>query len=160
MPESQSLPELLQQEIDVIKELNSLSLLKKEALLKDDLDELQVIVLKEEALSLKLQKLDDACSPQVQFFLRGDSRLNQGEAEQSDEKTKELVEELRRNALQLKLNNEFNQNLLKDALAVVEFTVNALMPQLGAENGFYEANGKVAKDKQNLKKTLILDYKG
>ena len=160
MPESQSFQGLLQQEIEVVKELNSLSLLKKEALLKDDLDELQVIVLKEEALSLKLQKLDDACSPQVQFFLRGDSRLNQPGARRLDEKTKGLIEELRQNALQLKLNNEFNQDLLRDALAVVEFTVNALMPQLGAENGFYEATGKVAKDRRNSKKTLILDYKG
>lgn len=159
MPENQSLEELLQQEINVIKELNSLSLLKKEALLKDDLDALQVIVLKEEALSVKLQKLDDACSPQVQFFLRGGSSSNQKE-EKPGKKTGALIEELRKNALQLKLNNEFNQDLIKDALAVVEFTVNALMPQVNGENGFYEATGKVAKDKKNSKKTLILDYKG
>ena len=156
MPENQSLEVLLQQEIDIIKELNSLSLLKKEALLKDDLDALQVIVLKEEALSVKLQKLDDACSPQVQFFLRGGSSPNL----KDEEKTRALIEELRKNTLQLKLNNEFNQNLIKDALAVVEFTLNALMPQVSGENGFYEATGKVAKDKKNSKKTLILDYKG
>ena len=156
MPENQSLEVLLKQEIDVIKELNSLSLLKKEALLKDDLDTLQVIVLKEEALSVKLQKLDDACSPQVQFFLKGGSSPDRKEKG----KTEALIEELRKNALQLKLNNEFNQDLIKDALAVVEFTVNALMPQGGVENGFYEATGKVAKDKKNSKKTLILDYKG
>lgn len=159
MPENQSLEVMLQQEIDIIKELNSLSLLKKEALLKDDLDALQVIVLKEEALSAKLQKLDDACSPQVQFFLRGGSSPNLKE-EQLGEKTKALIEELRKNALQLKLNNEFNQNLIKDALAVVEFTLNALMPQVSGASGFYEATGKVAKDKKNAKKTLILDYKG
>lgn len=158
MQENQSLQALLQQEIDVVKELNSLCLLKKEALLKDDLDALQVIVLKEEALSPKLQKLDDACSPQVQFFLRGNSVPNGNE--ESTEKTAALIEELRKNALQLKLNNELNQALIKDALAVVEFTVNALMPQIGLENGFYEASGKVAKDKKNSKKTLVLDYKG
>lgn len=157
MQENQSLQALIQQEIDVVKELNSLSLLKKEALLKDDLDALQVIVLKEEALSPKLQKLDDACSPQVQFFIRGDSVPNG--SEEPSEKTAALIEELRKNALQLKLNNELNQALIKDALAVVEFTVNALMPQIGLENGFYEASGKV-KDKKSSKKTLILDHKG
>ncbi len=157
MQENESFRTLLQQEIDVIKELNSLSLLKKEALLKDDLDTMQVIVLKEEALSVKLKKLDDACSPQVQFFLRGS--LPNGAKKPSHE-TVALIEELRKNALKLKLNNEFNQALIKDALAVVEFTVNALLPQVGAENGFYEASGKVAKDKKNSKKTLILDYKG
>lgn len=160
MPENQSLEVLLQQEINVIKELNSLSLLKKEALLKDDLDALQVIVLKEEALSAKLQKLDDACSPQVQFFLRGGSSPNLKDEGKLGEKARALIEELRKNALQLKLNNEFNQNLIKDALAVVEFTLNALMPQVSGENGFYESTGKVAKDKKNSKKTLILDYKG
>lgn len=160
MPENQSLEVLLQQEINVIKELNSLSLLKKEALLKDDLDALQVIVLKEEALSAKLQKLDDACSPQVQFFLRGGSSSNLKDEGKLGEKARALIEELRKNALQLKLNNEFNQNLIKDALAVVEFTLNALMPQVSGENGFYESTGKVAKDKKNSKKTLILDYKG
>lgn len=161
MPENQSLEVLLQQEIDVIKELNSLSLLKKEALLKDDLDALQVIVLKEEALSVKLKKLDDACSPQVQFFLRGGSSPNLKEEKLGEgEKTKALIEELRKNALQLKLNNEFNQNLIKDALAVVEFTLNALMPQVSGASGFYEATGKVSRDKKNSKKTLILDYKG
>lgn len=160
MPENQSFQTLLQQEIDVLKELNTLSLLKKEALLKDDLDALQVIVLKEEALSAQFKKLDDACSPQVQFFLRErSSKVKTGTEKQPKEITT-LIEELRKHTLQLKLNNEFNQALLKDALAIVEFTINALMPQTSAESGFYGSSGKVNKDKKNSKKTLILDYKG
>ena len=68
MRESQSLEELLRQEIDVLKELNAQSLLKKEALLKDDLDALQVIVLKEEALSQKLKKLMTPVPHRCNFF--------------------------------------------------------------------------------------------
>ena len=160
MRESQSLAELLRQEIDVLKELNAQSLLKKEALLKDDLDALQVIVLKEEALSQKLKKIDDACSPQVQFFLRERFSGDGTKIEKGSEEVAALIEELRRQVKQLKLNNEFNQALIKDALAIVEFTINALMPQTSAESGFYGASGRINKDKQNSKKTLILDYKG
>jgi hypothetical protein len=158
MPENQSFQTLLQQEIDVLKELNTLSLMKKEALLKDDLDALQVIVLKEEALSAKLKEIDDACSPQVQFFLK--ERFSSGKNRADSGEITALIEDLRKQALELKLNNEFNQALLKDALAIVEFTINALMPQTSAESGFYGASGKIDKDKQNSKKTLILDYKG
>jgi hypothetical protein len=160
MPDNQSFQTLLQQEIDVLKELNSLSLLKKEALLKDDLDALQVIVLKEEALSAQLKKIDDACSPQVQFFLRERFSGAKNGTEKQPEEIAALIEELRKQIQQLKLNNEFNQALIKDALAIVEFTINALMPQTSAESGFYEASGKVNKDRKNSKKTLILDYKG
>jgi flagellar biosynthesis/type III secretory pathway chaperone len=159
MSDNQSFQTLLQQEIDVLKELNTLSLLKKEALLKDDLDGLQVIVLKEEALSAQLKKIDDACFPQVQFFLR-ERFSGKSDTEKQPEELVALIEELRKQTQQLKLNNEFNQALIKDALAIVEFTMNALMPQTSAESGFYEASGKVNKDKQNSKKTLILDYKG
>lgn len=160
MPDNQSFKTLLQQEIDVLKELNSLSLFKKEALLKDDLDALQVIVLKEEALSAQLKKIDDACSPQVQFFLRERFSGDRTETEKPPEEITVLIEELRKQIRQLKLNNEFNQALIKDALAIVEFTINALMPQTSAESGFYGASGRINKDKQNSKKTLILDYKG
>ncbi|NLW47346.1 MAG: flagellar protein FlgN [Firmicutes bacterium] len=160
MSEKKSLQTLLQQEIDVLKELNNLSLSKKEVLLKDDLDALQVIVLKEEALSTQLKILDDACSPQVQFFLKERFSKDETGVKKPSEQIVTLIEELRQQTLQLKLNNEFNQALIKDALAIVEFTINALMPQTSAESGLYGASGKVNQDKKNSKKTLILDYKG
>jgi flagellar biosynthesis/type III secretory pathway chaperone len=101
MAESNSLQQLLEQELKLLDELNDLSHQKTDALMKDDLIALEAIVLKEEALSQNLKKVDNACSPQVQFFLRGQSEGKPVSAEIDD-----LFQKIRVKVRDLKLNNE------------------------------------------------------
>ena len=62
-------------ELELLEELYRLSELKTDSITKDNLDSLEKIVLKEEALSKKLKISDDACAAQVQFFLKGQNSV-------------------------------------------------------------------------------------
>lgn len=151
MLEPNTLQQSLLQELQLIEELNRLSHLKTDALLNDDLDSLEAIGLKEEALSKKLKVNDDACSKQVQFFLKDktDGAGIPGEARQVVDKIKFTVRELQ-------LNNELNMNLIHDSLQLVQFTMNSLLSITENNAGLYEPSGKVAHQKQSH----MLDYKG
>ncbi len=140
----------LAEELTTLKELHQLSLAKKDAVINDDIDSLEKIVLKEEALSDKLKKIDDACSQQVQFFLSGKS------SDLPVEIT-ELLGEIKEIALKLKINNRLNQELIQDSLAITQFTVNSLFSIQEMEAGVYGASGK---KESNQKKNVFLDYKG
>ena len=70
MQDNRILRQSLEQELALLEELNGLSLLKKDALLKEDMETLDSIVHKEEMLSAKLKTVSDECLPQVQFFLK------------------------------------------------------------------------------------------
>ncbi len=151
MAEKISLEQLLENELAVLEELKGLSLQKKEALLNDDLDLLQTIVLREEALSNKLRKIDDACSPQVQFFLKGQKNGAPESAKQL-----ELIRKVHKAAREIQINNDLNQGLLKDNLGIVQFMINSLLP-VDDDTPVYGSSGKVRKQK---KETMVLDYKG
>ena len=157
MLQGHELQELLYKELQLLEELNGLSLQKKEALLNDDLISLETIVLKEEALSKKLHVVDDACSPQVKFFLRV---LKSGSpnklADPKEEETLELVRKIRETAFRLQRNNEFNQTLISDALSLIQFKLNILVPSDKANAPVYGASGKM---ERRLKKTNLLDCK-
>lgn len=148
MRDPNSLPALLKKEVAILTELNSLSLLKKEALLHDDLDSLETIVLKEEALSGNLKTLDNACSPQVRFFLKGNLVM--------PEEIAGLIAEIRRLAKEFKSNNDLNQALLKDSLSILQFTLNAFLGTNDNGPGVYSSSGKPA---QVLKNISMLDCK-
>jgi hypothetical protein len=145
------LQQSLRQELKLIEELNQLSHLKTEVLLKDDLDSLEAIALKEEALSKKLKRFDDACSQQVQFFLKGQSDGSAIPAE-----TRELVDKIKMTARELQMNNELNLDLIRDSLTLVQFTINSLLSLSENNPGLYQQSGKIS----NRKETHLLDYKG
>ena len=151
MAESNSLQQLLEQELKLLDELNDLSHQKTDALMKDDLIALEAIVLKEEALSQNLKKVDNACSPQVQFFLRGQSEGKPVPGEIND-----LFEKIRVKVRELKLNNELNQDLIRDSLNLVQFTLNSLLSSNTNDGNVYDSSGKVG----NQHKNHMLDYKG
>jgi hypothetical protein len=152
MPEPSTLQQSLLQELQLIEELNRLSHLKTDALLNDDLDSLEAIGLKEEVLSKKLEVKDDACSKQVQFFLKGKT----GEAGIPEE-TREVVDKIKFTVRELQLNNELNMNLIHDSLTLVQFTLNSFLSLSENTNaGLYEPSGKIINRKQNH----LLDYKG
>lgn len=140
----------LVEELSILKELHELSLEKKDAVLKDEIESLEKIVLKEEALTDKFKKIDDACSPQVQFFLSGKSTDLAGDIA-------DLLQEIKEIAIKLKINNRLNQELIQDSLAINQFTVNSLLSLEGTEAGVYGASGK---KESNQKKNVFLDYKG
>lgn len=117
--------------------------------MNDDLNSLETIVLKEEALSKKLSVIDHACSPQVQFFLRDKNSRS--------EKIGDLLNQIRQSARKLKSNNELNQGLLEDALGITQLTLNLLLPETKENLTVYGSEGKVIADR---KKTQVLDYKG
>jgi flagellar biosynthesis/type III secretory pathway chaperone len=144
---------LIEQEIEILDRLNQLSLTKKEALLNNDLESLSEITLTEERLAQYFKKIDDACSPQVQFFLKGNT-----ENLDIPDSLKEIIAHLRNSAIQLKANNQFNQDLLKDAIGFTKFTVNLLTQSAKDSSNTYGPAGKVAAD-STLKKHL-LDFKG
>jgi hypothetical protein len=153
MAEKLVLQQQLMQELSILQELKELSLQKQNAVLKDEFDLLEIIVLKEEALSINLKKIDDACSPQVQFFLRGE---NETKNDPSSIELRELIQQVHKSARKLKQNNDFNQNLIRDSLNIVQFMINSLFPR-DDEASVYGSSGKVLKHK---KETLLLDYKG
>ena len=148
------LSSLLEQEIDILRQLYDLSLAKKEALLKDDLDTLSEIVVKEENLTQSLKEIDDACSPQVQFFL----------SEHADHlhfppDIKELMVEVRQLASRLRASNQFNQDLISDALNLARFMLNSLLPSEDRTAGTYSSSGKTV-NKKHIANPHLLDYKG
>lgn len=136
-----ALQSLLQKEVELLTELNSLSRLKKEALLNDDLASLETIVLKEEILSGNLKTVDNACSSQVQFFLKG-------QVEPPPE-IDALMTELRDLVREVKSNNDFNQALIRDSLSIIQFTLNALLGSDDTGRGVYSAKGKSTQPLQN-----------
>ncbi|MGE5605492.1 MAG: flagellar export chaperone FlgN [Bacteroidota bacterium] len=149
MIEELALRQLLEQELSILEELNGLSWRKKEALLKDDFDSLEMIVLKEEALSKDLKITSDACLPQVRFFLKG---------QMSTEKPAQisaLIEKLRKTAWELKLNNDFNQDLTRDCLGLTQIMLNSFLPTDNISS--YGSSGKPLKNRKN---SFVLDCKG
>ena len=149
MAEHQLFLRQLEEELAILEELNGLSLLKKDAIMNDDLNSLETIVLKEEALSKKLSVIDHACSPQVQFFLR--DKKNGSEA------VTNLLQKVRESVRKLRLNNELNQGLIEDALGITQLTLNMLLPETKDDPAVYGSGGKVISDR---KKNQVLDYKG
>lgn len=140
----------LVEELSLLKKLHELSLEKKDAVIKDDIESLEKIVLKEEALTEKLRKIENACSPQVQFFLSGKSA-------EFPENIIDLLREIKAVASSLKINNRLNQEMLQDSLAITQFTINSLLSSEEMEAGVYGASGK---KESNQKKNVFLDYKG
>lgn len=152
MEDMERLQLLLEKEISILEQLHSLSLMKTEALTKDDLNLLEEIIFKEEALSKSFKAIDDACSPQVQFFLRGQSA-----GSRMPEKFAEMIQKVREIAVKLRLNNELNQDLIRDSLNLVQFSINSLLSSADGAPGLYGASGKVD---PNRKKNHMLDFKG
>jgi flagellar biosynthesis/type III secretory pathway chaperone len=151
MSEAQ-LTALLQQEIDLLEKLNEFSLLKKEALFKDDLRELEGILHEEDIAFREFKMIDDACSPQVQFFLKVHSDFTGVDAE-----LKNRILKIRSLAAKLQTNNRFNMELIQDSLGLVQFTLNILTAPPGEKASTYSASGKVVG--KNAKNHL-LDRKG
>lgn len=148
MSNTANLQSLLEKEVTILTELHSLSLLKKDALLNDDLESLETIVLKEEALSGNLKILDNACAPQVKFFLKGQI--------EPPEAIKGLMDDVRRLVKDVKTNNDFNQALIRDSLNIIQFTLNALLGTNEQSPGVYGSSGKPA---QGVKNRSMLDCK-
>jgi hypothetical protein len=151
MQDINALQQSLLQELELIEELSRLSHLKTDALLNNDLDSLEAIGLKEEALSKKLRVKDDACSQQVQFFFKG-----QAEGAAIPVETRELADKIKITARELQLNNQLNLDLIRDSLTLVQFTLNSLLSVTENNAGLYEPSGRIVNQKQNH----LLDYKG
>jgi flagellar biosynthesis/type III secretory pathway chaperone len=151
MSEAQ-LEALLQQEIDLLEKLHEFSLVKQEALFKDDLRKLEEISC-EEALAFREFKLiDDACSPQVQIFLKGHSDFSGAAGE-----IKDRIVTMRSLAAKLQTHNRFNMELIQDSLGLVQFTLNILTAPAGEKAATYSASGKVIGGNA---KNHLLDCKG
>lgn len=150
MVEQTSLQQLLQKELTILDELSSLSHLKTNAIMNDDLNAVEEIVLREEALTKSLKKIDNACSPQVQFFLKGSVK-------QRPAFLTESVKKLRESAQRLQANNELNQHLLRVSLNLVTFTLNTLLPPTDGGVAVYGSSGKVL---NRRRKNIVLDTKG
>jgi flagellar biosynthesis/type III secretory pathway chaperone len=153
MQDNRILQQSLEKELALLEELTGLSLLKKDALLKDDMETLETIVLKEEALSARLKTINNVCLPQVQFFLR---TQNDESVPNVLNSMQELVKEIRETAIKLQRHNELNQALIRDSLSVVQFTINALLPPETHKAKVYGASGKVLAS-TNRKKTYVFD---
>lgn len=144
------LEQLLGKQLILLDELIKLSLLKKDALLNDNIEALEVIVLKEEGLSRNLHAIGRACAPQVQFFLKG--RLTE-----NPEAIRGLIRQVGEKARELQRNNELNQAIIQDSLALVQFMLNTLITPATTDSSFYGSSGKVMKSD---KTTFVLDHKG
>lgn len=119
--DSEQLRDLLEQEIEVLNQLHSLSLAKKEALLNEKVDDLAKLSGAEEQLARKFKALDERCFPQAQRVLAESSA-----AGPETEALKKLIGDARAIALQIRLNTQFNQALIEDSLNLIRFMLNAL----------------------------------
>ncbi len=147
MQDNQILQQLLEQELALLEELNGLSLIKKEALMKEDMETLGSIVHKEKVLSVRLKDVSDECLPQVQFFLE-DSNF--------PAELDEILGRVRKTALQFRKNNELNQKLIQDSLALVQFTLNSFRSIMSGDSpNLYGSSGRV-----HQKAIHMLDVKG
>ncbi len=147
MQDNRILQQSLEHELALLEELNGLSLMKKEALMNEDMETLESIVHKEEMLSVKLKTVSDKCLPQVQFFLK-EKRL--------PAELEEILAEVRKTALQFQQNNELNQKLIQDSLALVQFTLNSFRSIMsGGTPSLYGSSGRV-----HQKAIHMLDVKG
>lgn len=148
MQDNRILQQSLEKELALLEELNGLSLLKKDALLEDDLATLEAVVLKEEVLSAKLKTISDGCLPEVRFFLKEKKSL--------PAELVEIMAKVRKSALQFQLNNELNQNLIQDSLTLAQFTINSFRSLIdGSTPTLYGSSGRV-----NQKEIHMLDVKG
>lgn len=152
MPEKFTLQQLLENEFSILKELNELSLQKKEVLLKNDLNSLENIVFREEVLSVKLQKVEADCSQQVRFFLKRQDDQNQNAVVAAE--INGLIRNVRNKAQELKRNNQLNQDMIRDSLGIFRFMINALSPQ--ENKSVYGPAGELMKPK---KAPRTFDYK-
>lgn len=144
---------ILDQQIARLEQLYSLSLVKKEALLQEDLDRIKEVVAAEEKMLHEYQAGDDACLAQVQFFLQATApELTEAEAA-----VKGRIIQIRELAAKLQVNNEFNLALIKDSLGFVQFTMNMLTTTPDQNPTVYSASGKVVEGKV---KHHLLDCKG
>jgi len=143
---------LIEKELKVLEKLIKVSLEKKEALLNNDLSHLEEIILAEERLSQNFIEIDNACSPQVQFFL--EEKVN---SRRIPKNLKALLAKLRRDALRLKINNQLNQDLLRDAIGIIKFSVKTLTGNVFPGINTYDPAGKVI---SNIHQYSQLDYKG
>ena len=148
MQDNRILRQSLEQELALLEELNGLSLLKKDALLKEDMETLDSIVHKEEMLSAKLKTVSDECLPQVQFFLKENELPGE---------LKEITEKVRITAIEFRSNNELNQDLIRDSLSLVQFTLNSFRSIMngGTSPSLYGSSGRV-----HQKEMHMLDVKG
>lgn len=141
----------LNQAKELLERLNELSLLKKEALLKDDLNQLKEIVRQEEVLGQEFKTINDACLSQVQFFLQEQSQSSQvSDWQQQLRNLRQLTEKLQ-------VNNKFNLELIGDALALTQFTLNALTVPDQPKMATYNVSGRVVGNDQ---RQHLLDFKG
>jgi hypothetical protein len=143
---------LLQKEIELLEKLNELSLIKKEALFMEDLSRLEAILNEENFSFREFKTIDDACLPQVQFFLKGNSIFSENDAE-----IKGQLLKLRGLAAKLQTNNRLNMELIQDSLSYVRFTLNILTTMAQEKASTYSAFGKVV---GKVDKKRLLDFKG
>lgn len=143
--------EVIHRVTELLEQLNELSLLKKEVLLKDDLGQLEEIIHREEVLLNEFKTLDAACLAQVQFFLKEKSEAD------LPEDIKQQLLKVRQLSAKLQVNNQFNLDLIGDALALTQFTLNALTVPTEQKIATYNGSGKVVSNNQ---KNHLLDFKG
>lgn len=147
------LPVMLSQQIERLEELYELSQLKKEALLKDDVDCIKELVTREEQLLLAYAAEEDACFTRVQFFLQA----NPPGASEDNDAIKGQIFYMRKLAVKLQLSNQFNMELIQDSLSFTQFTLNLLTSAPGENVATYSASGKMVDAKT---RTRLLDFKG
>jgi flagellar biosynthesis/type III secretory pathway chaperone len=152
MPNNQHLESLLREEIKIMEALSQLVRLKKEALLNDDLGQLEQIILKEEATSARLHKIEGACFPQVRFFLKGSKS-----GAVIPEEIVACLRRIKQLATEIQAINEFNRTLLKNSLDLTRFSINFLLPAGEGKRDLYGSSGTVI---NNQKMVRFLDSKG
>ncbi len=146
MPDNQHLESLLREEIAIMEALTQLIHLKKEALLNDDLAQLEQIILKEEAASAKLHKIKGACLPQVRFFLKSQKR-----GIPIPDEIGACLQRIKQLAGEIQATNEFNRTLLEDSLCLVRFTINSLLPTAEGKRDLYGSSGKITNEQKSVR---------
>ncbi len=141
----------LDEEVELLQELKRLAIAKKDALLTDDLQELEKIVFQEEFISKKLHSIEKTCSQQVRFYLDGAKK-----GVKIPESIATRLERIRDLVLAVKEENTFNQTILQDFLGLTRFMINALT-SAESDPATYKPTGKIM---NNQNKQTIVDFKG
>lgn len=146
---------LLTREIGFLEQLNQVSLTKRDILVRNDVDALEKIVIEEEQLVQKFKEVDDECLPQIQSFLQDNFDKLRLPAN-----IKEMLVEVRQLAVQLQVNNQFNQELMEDALGLLRFMLNCLTDRRETDSDIYSKTGAVVRNPSKTHTSFLVDVKG
>ncbi|HHY27812.1 MAG TPA: flagellar protein FlgN [Desulfitobacterium dehalogenans] len=133
MPDIKQLNENLKQQADLYKELKHYAQIKQQALLKNDLHEIEATTIQEEQLLLEASRLEKErllwAEQIAQYLGKAPESITLKELAERFPELTDVKTELENVVMNLKEVNELNNQLLKQAMKVIDLTLSVITAQ-------------------------------